>query len=292
MPDAWLLLLGFVAILLLLFRRRRRIQQTTPIRWTIQQTNTITGSPCERLHFRPRAREKSKRKNIEIPFNAQQTDNLIYPIQMQSAPLPPLGNKYSHAISYNPPSYGRVSNIGILLTTHTHTPEPFTIGLVLLCNTMQHADTCSAFQSISMPNGCCVFAPLVCAIQSTSLVCACVRYFRAVYMLSLLCAARCCLLLLLWLFLCWLPTIHWIELYTSLYYNYTFLWFHVHFMYKHTTLSSPFGGESQGDTRIFAWPAAFCCLLKSFLCFQSFVIAFFCSPHNVRNRLHANTDLW
>lgn len=123
MPDAWLLLLGFVAILLLLFRRRRRIQQTTPIRWTIQQTNTITGSPCERLHFRPRAREKSKRKNIEIPFNAQQTDNLIYiyPIQMQSAPLPPLGNKYSHAISYNPPSYGRVSNIGILLTTHTHT---------------------------------------------------------------------------------------------------------------------------------------------------------------------------
>lgn len=46
-------------------------------------------------------------------------------------------------------------------------------------------------------------------------------------------------------------------------------------MYKHTTLSSPFGGESQGDTRIFAWPAAFCCLLKSFLCFQSFVIAFF-----------------
>lgn len=107
-----------------------------------------------------------------------------------------------------------------------------------------------------------------------SLFSSCVHAFVAVRR-SLLCAARCCLLLLLWLFLCWLPTIHWIELYTSLYYNYTFLWFHVHFMYKHTTLSSPFGGESQGDTRIFAWPAAFCCLLKSFLCFQSFVIAFF-----------------
>lgn len=202
MPDAWLLLLGFVAICLLLFRRRRRIQQTTPIRWTIQQTNTITGSPCERLHFRPRAREKSKRKNIEIPFNAQQTDNLIYtyPIQMQSAPLPPLGNKYIHAISYNPPSYGRVSNIGILLTTNRHT-HARTIhhraSAFMQYNATHRHMQCLSVVSISMPNGCCVFAPLVCAIQSTSLVCACVRYFRAVYMLSLLCAARCCLLLLL-----------------------------------------------------------------------------------------------
>lgn len=78
--------------------------------WALAFSSESTGKVKKEKHRNP----------IQCTTN-RQSYIYIYPIQMQSAPLPPLGNKYSHAISYNPPSYGRVSNIGILLTTHTHT---------------------------------------------------------------------------------------------------------------------------------------------------------------------------
>lgn len=131
-----------------------------------------------------------------------------------------------------------------------------------------------------MPNGCAILI-IVCAIRVRHWSVFVFPYGPYVCM----CWLRCCCCY----YYSWLTThtssstFDSIELYTSLYYNYTFLWSHVQFMYSLIVAPSPFCSlirfslltptrivEGQHRVvRIFAWPAA------ALLCFGFEIVFIF-----------------